>query len=67
LPQVPQFNGSVAVLTQEDPHFAKLGLQETPHVTPLHVAVPSAGTGQGMHEVPQLSVLVFETHTPLHR
>jgi hypothetical protein len=33
----------------------------------MHVAVPFTGTGQGVHELPQLAVLVFETHTPLHR
>jgi hypothetical protein len=36
-----------------------LALQVKPQAVPSQVAVPFAGTGQGVHEVPQLLVLVL--------
>jgi len=36
----------------------------TPHIVPSHVAVPEAGVGQAVHEVPHVAVLVLEAHTP---
>jgi hypothetical protein len=42
-------------------------MHETPQLTPLQVALPFAGTGQAVQEaVPQLAVLLFDTHAPLH-
>jgi hypothetical protein len=34
-------------------------LQVNPHEVPLHVAVPFAGTGHGVHELPHDETLVF--------
>jgi hypothetical protein len=33
---------------------------------PLQVAVPFATAGQGVHELPQVWRLLFETQLPLH-
>ncbi len=38
-----------------------------PHDVPSHVARPFAGFAHGVHAAPQLAVLVFATHMPLHR
>jgi hypothetical protein len=42
-------------------------LQVIPHVVPLHVAVPFAGTGQGVHDVPQVATLLLGTQLPAQR
>lgn len=47
-------------------HNLKPVLQVTPHDEPLQVAVPFAGTGHGVHDVPQLLTLLFPRHIPLH-
>jgi hypothetical protein len=39
-------------------------LQDTPQLVPLQVALPLAGVAQGAQELPQLSTLLFETHSP---
>ena len=39
-------------------------LHVIPHVVPLQVAVPFAGTGQGVHDVPQLATLLLATQLP---
>jgi hypothetical protein len=45
----------------------KPALQVNPQVVPSHVAVPFMGAVQGVHElIPQLSMLLFETHIPEH-
>lgn len=36
----------------------------TPQLVPSHVAVPVAGVGHAVHELPQVSTLVLETHRP---
>jgi hypothetical protein len=37
-------------------------LQATPHEVPSHVAEPFAGAAHGVHELPHVAGLVFETH-----
>ena len=37
-------------------------LQVEPHVVPLHVALLLAGTGQAVHDEPQVAVLVLLAH-----
>ncbi len=54
------------VRTQVDPIGAKPALQVNPQVVPLHVATPFAGTGHGVHELPQVATALFDTHVPLH-
>jgi hypothetical protein len=54
------------VRTQVDPIGAKPALQVMPQVVPLHVATPFAGTGHGVHELPQVATALFDTHVPLH-
>jgi hypothetical protein len=54
------------VATQIDPIAMKFGLQVIPQVVPLHVAVPLAGTGHAVHELPHVATSVFDTHAPLH-
>jgi len=41
-------------------------VQVTPHFVPSHVAAPLAGTGQAVHELPQLFTELFKTQAPLH-
>lgn len=54
--------------THIPPDGAKPGLQVNPHVVPSHVAVPFMGAVHGIHDVvPQLIVLVFDTHVAPHR
>ena len=48
--------------THVPPHARKPALHVIPQLVPLHVAAPFGGTGHATHEVPQLAVLVFETH-----
>ncbi len=48
------------------PHLRVVPLQLKSQVLPLQVAVLLAGCGHGLHDVvPQLAVLLFDTHTPL--
>jgi hypothetical protein len=42
------------------------GLQVNPHDTPSHVAVAFTGGAHGVHELPQLSMLVLTEQAPLH-
>jgi hypothetical protein len=41
-------------------------LHENPHVTPSHVGTALAGTGQGVHDVPQLLTLLLLSHALPH-
>jgi hypothetical protein len=36
----------------------------TPQAVPSQVALPIVGTGQAVHEVPQVCTLLLDTHTP---
>ena len=36
----------------------------TPQLVPSQVALPTAGTGQAVHELPQLCTLLLDTHRP---
>jgi hypothetical protein len=36
----------------------------TPQLVPSQVAVPVVGVGHALHELPQVSTLVFDTHRP---
>ena len=47
------------------PHLVNPGLQRMPHVTPLQVAVPFFGAGQGVPQPPQfLTSFEVRTHLP---
>ena len=54
-PQPPQFPFCVSS-THELPQGLKPVSQEIPQDVPSHVAVPFAGTSQGVHDVPQEAV-----------
>jgi hypothetical protein len=54
-------------VVHEPPEATYGGVQLTPHIPETQVAVPLAGTGHGVHEVPQLSTLVFDTQTAPQR
>ena len=47
-------------------HFFMLDPQVKSHAEPSQVAMPPEGGAQGSHRLPQLSVELFETHTPEH-
>jgi hypothetical protein len=64
--QAPQFCGSVARLTQAEPHSLKPSPQASPHLPSVQVAEPFVGMGQAMPHEPQLSGLeVVSMHEPL--
>jgi hypothetical protein len=42
-------------------------LQTIPQLVPLQVALPFAGAGQGVQELPQLLMLMLGTHCPEQR
>jgi len=46
------------------PQGCESGSQATPQLVPSQLARPLAGTGQAVHEVPQVSELKFETQRP---
>ena len=39
-------------------------MQIIPQEVPLQVALPLAGAGHGLHEVPQVAVLLLPAHAP---
>ena len=64
-PQLPQLSGSDVVWTQAPEHMVVVPVQVKPHDEPLQVAVALAGGTHGVHDVPQLLVLVFDEQVPL--
>jgi hypothetical protein len=53
--------------TQASPWRINPWLQVKSHFCPSQLAVALAGTGHGVHELPQLATLVLVAHWPLHR
>ena len=64
MPQPPQFRGSVLVSAQAPKQLTPL-LQLELHLVPSHDAVAPAGSGQGVHDEPQVSFESFLLHVPL--
>jgi hypothetical protein len=64
-PQLPQLALSICSLTHTPPQALNPMLQAIPQVTPSHVAVPLAGTGQGELQLPpQLTSDKLLSQTP---
>jgi hypothetical protein len=65
VPQAPQLETLVLVLTQLEPHLVKPALHENPHWPPEQVGVAFGGAGQLVPQTPQLAVsLCVFTHWP---
>jgi hypothetical protein len=64
MPQPPQFLGSVFVSAQAPKQLTPL-LHRELQVLPSHDAVAPAGSGQGVHDEPQLVIELLLTHVPL--
>jgi hypothetical protein len=47
----------------DDTFRLKVGIL-TPQAVPSQVALPIAGTGQAVHELPQVCTLLLDTHMP---
>lgn len=63
MPQPPQFLGSVFVSAQAPKQLTPLSHFEL-QVLPSQDAVAPAGSGQGVHEVPQLSFELLSEQLP---
>jgi hypothetical protein len=50
--------------THIDPFGTNPGLHVNPQLVPSHVALPFAGTLQGVQSEPQFATLPFDTHAP---
>jgi hypothetical protein len=61
------FEQAAAAATQAPLHSFMVAGQVPPQVPWVHVAVPPIGTGQAVHDIPQLLVAVSLTHLSLHR
>lgn len=61
-PQVAGLRSRAQVL----PHACESGSHAMPQLVPSQVALPLAGTGHGVHELPHVSELKFETQRPAH-
>jgi hypothetical protein len=71
-PHAPQWLGSLIRLTSQPlPAFpsqlAKPALHWTPQLVPSQVAVPLAGTGQGVQLAPQVAVLLLAAQVFPHK